>query len=471
MKRQSAKYRIGARVVGCGFVALVAIQFIRPAITHPPVTADLAAPAQVKEIFRKSCYDCHSNETKLAWFDEIVPGYWLVSSDVKEARRHLNFSEIGTLPPAQQKGALYDAVNQIQLLAMPLPSYARLHRRAAVTPAELSVLKDYLNPPVAESGAATSDLAADDAQYQQWIREGGAAQRVAAVPNGIEFPADYKNWKAIGATDRFDNGTMRMILSNDVGVQAIAANSASPNPINPWPDGTAFAKVAWIERDDGQGQVRAGAFLQVEFMLRDSRKYAATKGWGWARWRGAGLTPYGKNAEFTAECVGCHAPLRNNDYVFTVPLRGQAPAGQGSALTGDLPANPLAWRVITSTVDKRSSTMSTLYGNDAAVQYARAKSQQDGLQQSGGQEGYPAGAVISLVTWTQQEDAHWFGAKMLGQAKSVEFVSASAGPDNHAAYSYEDYEGSPLRKMASQAADSLTGRVRYLLSLRASVMP
>lgn len=182
----------------------------------------------------------------------------------------------------------------------------------------MSTLKRYLNPPEAASAAPASDLAADDAQYQEWIREGSPARTVASAPNGIEFPFDYKNWKAISTSNRFDNQTMRVILANDTGIKAIAEKH-----INPWPDGTAFAKVAWFERDDGQGQVRPGAFFQVEFMFRDRQKYAATKGWGWARWRGAGLTPYGKDAGFSAECIGCHAPLRDADYVFTMPLRGQ----------------------------------------------------------------------------------------------------------------------------------------------------
>jgi hypothetical protein len=110
-----------ATICAVGFVAFLAIQFIRPDISHPPVTADLSAPPQVKQILRKSCYDCHSNETRLAWFDQIVPAYWVVANDVKAARSRLNFSEIGKLPPAQQKGTLYEAVNQIQLDAMPLP--------------------------------------------------------------------------------------------------------------------------------------------------------------------------------------------------------------------------------------------------------------------------------------------------------------------------------------------------------------
>jgi hypothetical protein len=57
--------------------------------------------------------------------------------------------------------------------------------------------------------------------------------------------------------------------------------------------------------------------------VRDSRKYAGTLGWGWARWRGADLKPYGKDQNFTSECVGCHSPLHGTDYVFTAPIRGQ----------------------------------------------------------------------------------------------------------------------------------------------------
>jgi len=305
-------------VCTAGVVAFAAIQFNRPAIPHPPVTADLAAPEDVKRILRASCYDCHSNETKLAWFDEIVPAYWMVARDVKEGRRRLNFSEIGKLPPGQQKGALYEAVNQIQLGAMPLKAYARLHPDAVISAEKLSVLKRYLHPSDAAHATSEADLAADREQYEHRTREGRTAHDVAPAPNGIAFPAGYEDWKAVSTTDRFDNQTMRVILGNEVATRAIAENHT-----NPWPDGATFAKVAWFARDDGQGQLRPGAFVQVEFMIRDSKKYKATKGWGWARWRGTGLTPYGKDANFTEECVGCHTPVRDSDYVFTMPLRGQ----------------------------------------------------------------------------------------------------------------------------------------------------
>lgn len=318
MFSKAGRGRIWTIMVTAGLAIFAAIQFVRPAISHPPVTADLVAPPEVKTILKTSCYDCHSNETKLAWFDQIAPAYWFVVDDVRQGRRHLNFSEIGNLPTGQQKGALYETVNQIQLDAMPLPAYTHLHPAAVVSTEQLTVLKNYLNPPVAARAANASDLAADDAQYEEWMHRGTSARNVARAPNGVEFPPDYKNWKAISTTDRFDNQTMRVILGNDTAIEAIAENR-----INPWPDGTTFAKVAWFERDDGQGQLRTGAFFQVEFMIRDSKKYSATKGWGWGRWRGAGLTPYGKDASFTAECVGCHTPVRDSDFVFTMPLRGQ----------------------------------------------------------------------------------------------------------------------------------------------------
>jgi hypothetical protein len=107
--------------------------------------------------------------------------------------------------------------------------------------------------------------------------------------------------KAISSTHRLDNQTIRIILGNETAFKAIADGRT-----NPWPDNTVLAKVAWLARDDGRGQIRPGLFLQVEFTIRDRKRYAATKGWGWTRWRGAGLTPYGKDAAFSAECVGWH---------------------------------------------------------------------------------------------------------------------------------------------------------------------
>jgi len=125
---------------------VAALQFARPALKNPPVTDEIHAPGPVVAILKNSCYSCHSNETALPWFDQIVPAYWLVHHDVVTARAHLNFSEIGKLPPEQQRAMLFEAVNQIRLGAMPLPSYLKVHPHAALSSSDLATLKAYLAP-------------------------------------------------------------------------------------------------------------------------------------------------------------------------------------------------------------------------------------------------------------------------------------------------------------------------------------
>lgn len=105
--------------------------------------------------------------------------------------------------------------------------------------------------------------------------------------------------------------------------------------------------------------------------------------------------------------------------------------------------------------------MSTLYGNDVAVNYARSHAQHD----------YPIGSVLSLVTWKERDDNRWFGAKIPDQPKSVEFVFVTAAADGQPLYSYQKFEGSPLKKVASQDSAVPNDPAFALLSQRASVFP
>jgi hypothetical protein len=305
-------------LAGLGIVAFGGIQFIRPKIDNPAVTAEIAVPKEVKEVLAESCYDCHSNETKLLWYDKIAPAQWLVASDVKKGRAHLNFSEIGKTPAPQQAGALWESLNQVRLGAMPPQNYVALHPKAKMTEEKLHVLQGYLEAMPATKVAAPEQVAAADAQYQKWVAAPSPRPAVAPEPNGIEFPADYRTWKVIGSSERFDNHTLRQIFGNEIAVQAV-----KDGKINPWPDGAILAKVAWEQQLDDSGIIHTGAFKQVEFMLKDSKKYAATGGWGWGRWLGAELKPFGSDASLSQSCISCHEPVRNRDLVFTLPIQGQ----------------------------------------------------------------------------------------------------------------------------------------------------
>ena len=295
--------------------ALVVSQLVRPELTSPPPFAELKAPSEVKRILRKSCFACHSDEVRLSWFDEIVPAYLLVVHDVKRARQVLNFSELGTQPAAHQNALLVESVSEIQMGAMPPLRYVRFHRGAQVTSSELAVLRDYLSSASSVAPVSLLEVQAADAQYREWIAAGARSFPISPAPNGIEFIPEYKQWQAISSTDRTDTNTLKMILANGVAVKAIEDHT-----INPWPNGTAFAKVSWRRQRDVAGIIRTGKFEQVAFMIKDSRKYASAAGWGWAQWTGPELKAYGTDAGFAQQCVACHRPLSGNDYVFTAPI-------------------------------------------------------------------------------------------------------------------------------------------------------
>ncbi|MEO8660515.1 MAG: cytochrome P460 family protein [Bryobacteraceae bacterium] len=132
----------------------------------------------------------------------------------------------------------------------------------------------------------------------------------------------------------------------------------------------------------------------------------------------------------------------------------------GAVLKGELPVDPLGWRVITSGINPADATMSTLFGNDSAVEYCRTR----------GGRIYPAGSVLSLVTWRQQEDSRWFGARIPAQPRSVEVVKVEVSENARTNYVYQDFEGVPLREVRVPAARA-DERVMHLLSQRAAVMP
>ncbi len=134
---------------------------------------------------------------------------------------------------------------------------------------------------------------------------------------------------------------------------------------------------------------------------------------------------------------------------------------QEASLGGALPSGPLQGQVITSWIDSRDGTMSTLLGNDVAVRYARTNSG----------HAYPAGAALTLATWTQAEDGRWFGARIPAAAKSVEFVTIGLDANHQAAYSYQKYEGAPLRRVSAMELGAADERISFLISQRAAVMP
>lgn len=121
--------------------ALIIIQFIRPAKnqsnnTTNDISTVYTIPADVQQILKTSCYDCHSNYTRYKWYDEIQPVRWWVEDHVKEGKAELNFSEFTTYPEKKRLHKLEEIGDVVDNDEMPLSSYTLAHRDAKLTAAQ-----------------------------------------------------------------------------------------------------------------------------------------------------------------------------------------------------------------------------------------------------------------------------------------------------------------------------------------------
>jgi cytochrome P460 len=132
---------------------------------------------------------------------------------------------------------------------------------------------------------------------------------------GGKLPAGYRDWKLISVAHEAGNlNDIRAVLGNDVAIKAYRDGTL------PFPDGAVIARLAWSyvpsqENDKVFGRAQsfvAGAPTNVQFMVKDSRAYAATGGWGFAQFDA------GKPAHVVEQtCFSCHVPAKARDYVFT----------------------------------------------------------------------------------------------------------------------------------------------------------
>ena len=106
-----------------------------------PVTAEAPWPsAATRRLAVSACYDCHSNEPQLEWFDKIAPASWIVAGHVREGRHELNFSEWD-----RDHGEADDAAETIEDGEMPLREYTLLHPKARLSDEERRTLVDALH--------------------------------------------------------------------------------------------------------------------------------------------------------------------------------------------------------------------------------------------------------------------------------------------------------------------------------------
>jgi len=143
MGAAAPRRRFGRWLVIGTLVVLAAAQLVPVDRRNPEVRSDIDAPAEVEAILRRSCYDCHSNETRWPWYSQVAPVSWLVARDVAEGRGHLNFSEWPVADFEARELELHEIEDEIVKGKMPLKIYLVMHRDARLTEQDRSVLAQW----------------------------------------------------------------------------------------------------------------------------------------------------------------------------------------------------------------------------------------------------------------------------------------------------------------------------------------
>lgn len=128
------------------FLALFLVaQLIRPTQEDYKYDKTLALKTtpKVEKIFKKACYDCHSDNIRYPWYSQIAPLSWIISSHIKTGRKAVNFSRWEDIPKDIKKKRLDRAVKTVYINMMPLPSYIWLHGDAVLTKDEKKILDEY----------------------------------------------------------------------------------------------------------------------------------------------------------------------------------------------------------------------------------------------------------------------------------------------------------------------------------------
>jgi len=148
------------------------------------------------------------------------------------------------------------------------------------------------------------------------ITSSGRANEEASPIYGVTIPSGYRDWKLISVThEEGDFNQLRAQLGNDVAIKACREGKL------PFPDGAIIVALHWKRvpsDEDNQvfGRVQAfvaGSPVNLQVMVKDSKKYAATGGWGFGDFRDGKAS----DQALHEKCFPCHIPVKASDYVYT----------------------------------------------------------------------------------------------------------------------------------------------------------
>ena len=131
-------------------VIFIVLQFFQPeknqsGLGEDNILAKEKIPQHIGDMLQHSCFDCHSNQTRYPWYDQIVPASWLVANHIREGKKQLNFSDWGKTDLVDKLGLLGQIQEEVKSGSMPLPSYTLIHRNAKLSKDQSEILIKWID--------------------------------------------------------------------------------------------------------------------------------------------------------------------------------------------------------------------------------------------------------------------------------------------------------------------------------------
>jgi hypothetical protein len=147
----------------------------------------------------------------------------------------------------------------------------------------------------------------------------GAASQEGSPIFVTEIPPGYRDWKLISvAREKGKLNDIRGILGNDIAIKAYRKGTL------PFPDGAIIARIAWSyvpSEENNKIFGRVQSFVPgpppdwyLQFLVKDSKKYAATGGWGFGQFNKDGKAA---GEAMMTDCFPCHQAIKSRDFIFT----------------------------------------------------------------------------------------------------------------------------------------------------------
>jgi hypothetical protein len=139
-------------------IVIVGIQFFQiethsTPLPAAPMKSVIPVPQDVQSILKKSCSDCHSQQTEYPWYTKIQPIGWWINHHIEEGRMEFNMDQFGNYPIKRQEHLLEEIVEVVESGEMPMSSYVLMHPKSKLSSSEKKLLTDWASASI-KNGAS-----------------------------------------------------------------------------------------------------------------------------------------------------------------------------------------------------------------------------------------------------------------------------------------------------------------------------